>query len=46
MECPNCHSETPDHSKICEACGAASLRSLPVLRPQSRWCKVLLEGDY
>jgi predicted amidophosphoribosyltransferase len=23
MECPSCHSETPDDSRFCEACGAA-----------------------
>src|ERR1700730_10950578 len=23
MECPSCHSEMPDNSKFCEACGAA-----------------------
>ena len=28
MECPSCHSEMPDDSRFCEACGAA----LPVVR--------------
>src|SRR5215470_3879402 len=23
MECPSCHSEMPDDSRFCEACGAA-----------------------
>jgi class 3 adenylate cyclase/predicted ATPase len=29
MECPSCHSETPDNSRFCDACGAA----LPVSCP-------------
>ena len=42
MECPSCHSEMPDDSRFCEACGAA----LPVRcascgrpnRPDAKFC--------
>ncbi|AWO92981.1 adenylate/guanylate cyclase domain-containing protein [Bradyrhizobium diazoefficiens] len=42
MECPNCHSDTPDTGKFCIACGAAVEARCPFCgsanRPNAKFC--------
>jgi class 3 adenylate cyclase/tetratricopeptide (TPR) repeat protein len=42
MECPSCHSETPDNSKFCDVCGAALPACCPSCgaanRAEARFC--------
>ena len=42
MECPNCHSDTPDTGKFCIACGAALEARCPSCgsanRPNAKFC--------
>ena len=42
MECPNCHSDTPDTGKFCIACGAALAARCPSCgsanRPNAKFC--------
>src|SRR5215472_16170066 len=42
MECPSCHSDTPDTGKFCIACGAALEARCPFCgsanRPNAKFC--------